>query len=503
MAPPVNPTSRVAVTGFPLLVAILSLLATVALPPALAAFSSSTTNGTNNFAADSLVAPTGLSSGTITCGTAPTMPAFNNGQDAEYGPPLANGDFTVRTPGGTTVGGFVITVLSVNSPSATVTAGTGGYTLVAATAASSGIKTYVYWHRYNGTQNSTFNVSGATAYGWISLWYKDVKSGEAPIDAFGSQGSNTTTTTVTAPSITTTSQNTLVLQIFTTTPDSSFVLSGNTSPNRISDGNGGRTSMTLNTAVHEVAQSTAATTSSNSATVNSGSNVGFQVALSGAGGSATSVSASWTATTTTWASGHKLERTYLGSSQATTTFTPRTTTSGTDATVTSGGTYVYKLRAYFENWISGAATTSVFVNCGNSMPDGGFEGSTGLAGWTCSGHGTTTTTGITGVVTTDSNSGAKSFSLTPATTSSQAECYRDITITASKAYALRAYVKGTVDFGWRTTGNANPVSASSASTTAWNTVAVNVPSSNTLTTIRVFARAGTNATAFLDDVYIA
>ncbi len=279
-------------TGFPLLVAVLSVLATVAVPPVLATFAGSTTNGTNNFAADSLAAPTGLSSGTITCGTAPTMPTFNNGQDAEYAAPLANGDFTVRTPGGTTTGGFVITIVSVNSPSATVTAGAGGYTLIAATAASSGIKTYVYWHRYNGTQNSTFNVSGATAYGWIALWYKDVKSGEAPINAFASQGSNASTTTVTAPSITTTSRNTLVLQIFTTTPDSSFSLSGNTSPNRIPDGNGTRSGMTLNTGVHEVAQPTAATTNNNSATVNSGSNVGFQVALSGAGGSATSVSAS-------------------------------------------------------------------------------------------------------------------------------------------------------------------------------------------------------------------
>lgn len=67
---------------------------------------------------------------------------------------------------------------------------------------------------------------------------------------------------------------------------------------------------------------------------------------------------SWTATPSTFATGHKVER-WLGSSlQTTTTVTPRTTVSVVHTGLATGTTYTWKIYAYHQAWTSTLVSVS-------------------------------------------------------------------------------------------------------------------------------------------------
>ena len=86
-------------------------------------------------------------------------------------------------------------------------------------------------------------------------------------------------------------------------------------------------------------------------------NVGLTIALQKP--AMPKVDATWTATPSTWATGHRLQR-WLGAAQQTNdTITPRTTTSVSHSPLAANTTYQYRLRAYHQSWQSNEITASV------------------------------------------------------------------------------------------------------------------------------------------------
>jgi hypothetical protein len=60
----------------------------------------------------------------------------------------------------------------------------------------------------------------------------------------------------------------------------------------------------------------------------------------------------WTATPSTFASGYTVERWRGSTLEATTTVTPRTTTSLTESGLRTGTTYTWRVHAYYRSWTS-------------------------------------------------------------------------------------------------------------------------------------------------------
>jgi Carbohydrate binding domain len=94
------------------------------------------------------------------------------------------------------------------------------------------------------------------------------------------------------------------------------------------------------------------------------------------------VAATWTATSSTYATGYTLVRKSGGTVQNTINLSGRTTVTQNDTNV-ADGTYTYELNSVYSNWLSSVASASTTVSC-ISMTNPGFE--TGdLTGWSCTG----------------------------------------------------------------------------------------------------------------------
>lgn len=116
---------------------------------------------------------------------------------------------------------------------------------------------------------------------------------------------------------------------------------------------GGRSYQVQTTGGTEIFSGTGATGTRTAISPKSDDNVGQMVALRPGSAGTVRVDASWTATPSLFATGHKLQR-WLGVVQETEqTITPRTVTTATDSPVLAGVTYEYRLLAYFNSsWTS-------------------------------------------------------------------------------------------------------------------------------------------------------
>ena len=76
-----------------------------------------------------------------------------------------------------------------------------------------------------------------------------------------------------------------------------------------------------------------------------------------------SAALSWTPTSSSWASGYRLERSAGGAVQSTRTVTSAGTSSATEGPLVNGVTYTFRLWAYRGAWVSPDVTTTLTPSC--------------------------------------------------------------------------------------------------------------------------------------------
>lgn len=182
----------------------------------------------------------------------------------------------------------------------------------------------------------------------------------SPIHVHG--GSSGSGSTIVAPSLTTSIANTMLVAFWSIRDDrgvtipTSMVKRWEVSSTQA----GARFHQVQSTGGTEAFSGTGATGTRTATSPASEENVGQMVALRPASGGTLTVDATWTATPSLFATGHKLQR-WLGAVQQTEqTISPRTVTTATDSSVLAGVTYEYRLFAYLDSsWTSAEISQSI------------------------------------------------------------------------------------------------------------------------------------------------
>jgi signal peptidase len=157
------------------------------------------------------------------------------------------------------------------------------------------------------------------------------------------------------------------------------------------------------------------------------------------------VTATWTATPSTYATGYTLVRKSGGTVQNTIAVSGRTTVTQDDTNV-ANGSYTYELNSTYLSWTSTVASASTTVSCSVSIPvtNAGFE--SGLTGWTCTG-------GTAGNVGSPVHTGSSAASVT--STGPAAKCSQNITgLSPNTTYTVKVWINGSAvgSVGWSPDG---------------------------------------------------
>ncbi len=351
--------------------AVVTVLFCLSASPAVALFSATTSNGTIDLAADTLAAPSGLSLSSTCDSSSASAPTWRTNGLVEANTTSNNAtSLTVNRPSGATAGDVIFAFVTIGDINTTVTpptppAGGTAWTEARTKILNSTIGVYMFSHvvASSGEPSSyTFGLTDVGASRVVAqlLTYSGVDT-TTPVDGPGAAWTgqpSSTSPDITAPSITTTTAA-VVLAWFGYATQSQTI---NTAPanvtQRTSLNNGNGDSTVIG---YDFTTSTSTTTTDRHLRLNQNGAraIGVQIALRGtsATGAAT-VTANWTATTSTWASGYKFQR----GSNTPATVTGQSTTTTTDSSVPNG-THTYSLRAYRNQWTSAAATGNITISC--------------------------------------------------------------------------------------------------------------------------------------------
>ncbi len=346
-----RPPSRIRpVIGLGSLLGVVVATLTVGISSAVLA--STTANSGNQFAAAPFSPPSNLQlSASCSAGT----PIGFRGVTTTSG---QGSSFTINKPAGTAAGDtMLIHIVLRDDYALTVPTGwilvrrspsPGPYSAIYRKTAGASEPASYTW----SVQNTRFAVALGT---WTNVDTTNPINAQGGQSGFGSS--------IVAPSITTTVPNTVLVAFWSIRDNTGVTIPGSMTL-RWSDNSqqGGQPKSNVQgTGATEAFASSGATGSRTAVSSASEDNVGQLIALKPASSGTPSVSATWTATPSTFATGHKLQR-WLGAVQQTEqTITPRTTTTATDSTVTSGQTYTYRLFAYFNTWTSTQISNTVTV----------------------------------------------------------------------------------------------------------------------------------------------
>jgi hypothetical protein len=322
------------------------------IPTTSAQFVGATGDAANQVTAATLAAPTGFAAGQ-TCAAGPGI--------AIRGATSATGlDSLTLTPPATTQAGDVMVAQVANRDGASTLTPPAGWTLVSRTSATT-VTSAIYWKVATASESAvTWTLASANVQmvGGIAA-YSGVNT-TSPVHTSGfatGQG-----TTATAPSVTTTVANTMLVHTIIKRQEALAAPAGTTARWSLTSGTG--SGMAGATAADVLFAGTGASTARSSS---SGSNfitewVAYTVALRPALGPP-SASLTWTASSSSTATGYVLERVVSGAVQASKTVTPVSSTSTTDGTLVNGTTYTYRLRTYYGTWNSANATASLTPSC--------------------------------------------------------------------------------------------------------------------------------------------
>lgn len=322
-------------------------------PLASGAFTGSTADTGNSVSTAEVQAPSGFAA-TQTCAPGPT-PIFRASSTA-----TGVDSLSLPTPTGTQANDVLIAQVS-NYYSANTLSVPSGWTLIRRDSRTTTVTSALYWRLATASEpaSATFSISGAPGVqmtGGISAY--SGASTTSPVNASGVITDDAPT--VTAPSVTTTVANTMLVFALTKREEVITAPSGTSQRWGLMSGTG--TTSVGATAADQPFTGPGATGSRNITTSTSKGWVAHTVALRPPSGPP-SASLTWTASPSTWATGYHLERVVSGSVQATKTVTPISSTSTTDGPLVNGTAYTFRLWAYHGTWTSLVVTATLTPAC--------------------------------------------------------------------------------------------------------------------------------------------
>lgn len=315
---------------------------------AFAAFSSPTAAAGSIFGAATLAAPSNLS---LSSACTAVSPVVFRASSSAIG---TLGSLTVAKPVGVVAGDVMLAQFGARAFASTITA-PSGWTLVrddSLDVGGGGVQSAIYVKIADAGEPASYTwVSSQSARTGGGIAAYSGASGVTPVDVTAAQTG--TSTTPTAPGVTTTVDETYLATFFVARQEPIVTLPGGMNDRWNLDSAGGAGSVGVGAS--DEARPVAGPTGSRSATIATTFDwIGQSVAVRA--GSTPAISASWTATTSTFASGYKVQRWLGGVQQNELTVTPRTTTSVTDLPLAAATTYSYRVFSYHLGWTSAAVT---------------------------------------------------------------------------------------------------------------------------------------------------
>ena len=330
------------------------LLLPATFPLASAAFAGSTTDLGNMASTDTVAPPTGLAV-SQTCAAGPGI--------AARGATSATGlsSLTLTPPGGTAAGDLLVAQVTNRDGAYTLTV-PSGWTVIGARTTASGSSTItsaLFWKWAAAGEGSATFTLGTTDIQMVGgvVAYSGVHS-SGPVNVSGV--ATGTSTVATAPSVTTTAANAMLVNAYAKRQEALPAVSGLTPRWSLISGTGAGN---LGATAGDVLFAGPGATPARSVTAsNSFEWVAHTVALRPAPGPP-SASLTWTASPSTWATGYRLERTVGATVQSTATVTPISTTATTSGPLVNGTTYGFRLWAYHGTWVSTVVTGGLTPSC--------------------------------------------------------------------------------------------------------------------------------------------
>ncbi len=318
-----------------------------------AVLATTTSNDSNQLLASDFQPPSNLQLNTsCSAGAAITLrgAATAGGQGAS---------FVLTKPAGTVVGDVMLTqiVLRDNDP---ITAPTG-WSLVRRS--GSGLASAIYVKVAGPAEPASYSwaLPNTSRYAAGVASWANVDN-VTPVNAHGGAGGSGSS--IVAPSLTTTAANTMLVAFWSIRDNAGVTIPGSMTKRwELNSAQGGNPKQQVqSTAGTEAFAPIGATGARTATSPVSEENLGQMVALRPASSGTSRVDASWTATPSLFATGHKLQR-WLGAVQETEqTITPRTVTTAADTSVVGGLTYEYRLFAYYgSSWTSSEVSNTITV----------------------------------------------------------------------------------------------------------------------------------------------
>ena len=325
-------------------------------PAAGAAFSATTGDTGNSVTAGTLSPPSGLSASQVCTAATITVRGATSANST-------SGSLTLSAPAGTAADDIPIAHVTNRYDDSHPLTAPSGWVLLDRESNGSGanqVTSAVYWRRGTASEpaSATFTLTGGSGVGMVGgvVAYTGVDV-TTPLNASATVvGSGLTVTT---PSLTTTVPGTRVIHLVTKLREAQPVPSGSTQRWRLlsptSGDNQGSTG-----GDEAIAASGATGTRSSTGTLDTA-----WIVHTGALEPAVVPSASltWTASTSTGATGYTLERVVSGTVAATKDVTPITATATTDGLLVSGTAYTFRLSAYRGTWRSARISATLTPSC--------------------------------------------------------------------------------------------------------------------------------------------
>ncbi|SDN32231.1 hypothetical protein SAMN05660642_04575 [Geodermatophilus siccatus] len=340
------------------LVAALALVvAVMALPPASAVFTSTTTNPTSTLSADRLQPPSGLTA-TQSCSTATIA---HVGSSTSTGV----GSLVLQAPPGTSPGDLLVAQVSNKGGGTAALTAPAGWTSIRRDTAQRPdgvpqVTSALFWRvAVTGEPSSATFTTTSTVdmVGGIATY-----RGVSTVDPVNASGSRTGTgTTATTPSVNTTTAATMLVDFTGKWQDDLPAPAGTQQRWRFTSG---ASTAHFGVSAGDVAfAGTGATPTRNAAssTTYSSEWLAQTIALRPASQQPAAI-LNWTATPSSWATGYKGERVAGGVVYGPTTV-PCGTTTASDSGLVNGTTYTYRVWAYRGSWESEVVSTSLTTSC--------------------------------------------------------------------------------------------------------------------------------------------